>query len=46
MILKQFLLPQGKYVEVKRRGNVVREMRVGRCAVYPAMVRNMRYDRK
>ena len=41
----KFLLPQGKNVEVKKHGNVVRQMRVHRCAVYPASIRNMRYDR-
>ena len=41
----KFLLPQGKNVEVKKRGNVVRRMRVRRGAIYPARVRNVRYDR-
>ena len=41
----KFLLPQGKNVEVKKHGNVVRRMRVCRRAVYPARVRNVRYDR-
>ena len=41
----KFLLPQGKNVEVKKPGNVVRRMRVRRRAVYPARVRNVRYDR-
>ena len=40
-----FLLPQGKNVEVKKRGNVVRRMRVRRRAVYPERVKNVRYDR-
>lgn len=39
----KFLLPQGKRVEVKQRGNVVREMRVRRHAIFPAGVRNVRY---
>ena len=39
------LIPQGKNVEVKKRGNAVRQMRVCRRAVYPARVRNVRYDR-
>ena len=41
----KFLLPQGKNVEVKKRGNVVRRMRVRRRAIYPARARNVRYDR-
>ena len=41
----KFLIPQGKNVEVKKRGNVIRRMRVCRRAVYPARVRNVRYDR-
>ena len=41
----KFLLPQGKNVEVKKRGNVVRQVRVPRRAVYPTRVRNVRYDR-
>ena len=41
----KFLLPQGKIVEVKKRGNAVRQMRVCRRAVYPARFRNVRYDR-
>ena len=44
-IRMKFLLLQGKNVEVKKHGNVVRGMRVCRCAVYPARVRNVRYDR-
>ena len=40
----KFLLPQGKNVEVKEHGNV-RQMRVCKHAVYPARVRNVRYDR-
>ena len=35
-------LPQGKNVEVKKSGNVVRRMRVRRRAIYPARAR---YDR-
>ena len=38
----KFLLPQGKNIEVKKRGNVVRQMRVCRRAIYPARAR---YDR-
>ena len=41
----KFLLPQSKNVEVKKRGNIVRRMRVRIRAVYPARVRNVRYDR-
>ena len=41
----KFLLPQGKNNEAKKRGNVVRQMKVCRHAVYPARVRNVRYDR-
>ena len=39
------LLPQGKNVEVKQRGNVVRRMRVRRRAIFPGRVRNVRYGR-
>ena len=38
----KFLLRQGKNIEVKKRGNVVRRMRVRRRAIYPARAR---YDR-
>ena len=41
----KFLLPQGKNVEVKKSGNVVRRMRVRRRAIYPTRARNVRYDR-
>ena len=41
----KFLLPQGKNVEIKHHGNVVRRMRVRRRAIYPAKARNVRYDR-
>ena len=41
----KFLLPQGKNVEVKHRGNVVRRMRVRRKAIFPASVRERRYPR-
>ena len=41
----KFLLPLGKNVEVKKHENVIRQMRVHRRAVYPARVRNVRYDR-
>ena len=41
----KFLLPRGKDVEVKQRGNVVRRMRVRRRAIFPGGVRNVRYGR-
>ena len=41
----KFLLPRGKDVEVKQRGNVVRRMRVRRRAIFPGRVRNVRYGR-
>ena len=37
--LKSRLLPQGKNVEAKHRGNVVRRMRVRRKAIFPASVK-------
>ena len=39
------VLPQGKNVEVKHRGKVVRRMRVHRRAIFPASVRERRYPR-
>ena len=39
----KILLPQGKNVEVKHHGNVVRRMRVRRRAIFPGRVRNVRY---
>ena len=41
----KILLPQGKDVKVKHRGNVVRRMRVRRVAIFPERVRNARYGR-
>ena len=41
----KILLPQGKNVEVKHRGNVVRRMRVRRRAIFAGKVRNIRYGR-
>ena len=41
----KLLLPQGKNIEVKQRSNVVRRMRVRRCAIFPGRVRNVRYGR-
>ena len=35
----KFLLPQGRDVEVKHHGRVVRQMRVHRKAIFPAMAR-------
>ena len=37
----KLLLPQGKNVEVKQRGNVVRRMRVRRRAIFPGRVRTL-----
>ena len=39
------LLPQGKNVEVKQRGNVLRRMRVRRRAIFPGRIRNIRCGR-
>ena len=39
----KILLPQGKNVEVKHHGNVVRRMRVRRRAIFPGRVRDVRY---
>ena len=41
----KFLLPQGRNVEVKHRGRVVRWMRVCRKAIFSATVRERRYPR-
>ena len=41
----KLLLPQGKNIEVKQRGNVVRRMRVRRRAIFPGRIRNVRYSR-
>ena len=41
----KLLLPQGKNIEVKQRGNVVRRMRVRRRAIFPGRIRNVRYGR-
>ena len=40
----KFLLPQGKNIDVKLRGNIVRRMRVRRRTVFPAMRRNRQYQ--
>ena len=37
----KLLLPQGKNVKVKQRGNVVRRMRVRRRAIFPGRVRTL-----
>ena len=39
----KFLLPQGKNVEVKQRGVVVRKMRVRRKSIFPGNARQGRY---
>ena len=39
----KFVLLQGKNIEVKVRGNVVRKMRVRRIAKHGAKKRNVRY---
>ena len=39
----KILLPQGKNVEVRYRGNVARRMKVWRHAIFPGKVRNVRY---
>ena len=41
----KLLLPQGKNIEVKQRGNVVRRMRVCRRVIFPGRIRNVRYGR-
>ena len=41
----KFLLPQGRDVEVKHCGRVVRWMRVHRKAIFPAVVRERLYPR-
>ena len=37
------LLPQSKNVKVKKRGQVIRRMRVRRKSIFPAEVRNRTY---
>ena len=37
------LLPQSKNIEVKKRGEVIRRMRVRRKSIFPAAVRNRTY---
>ena len=41
----KFLLPQGRDVEVKHHGRVVRQMRVRRKAIFSAAVRERWYPR-
>ena len=41
----KFLLPQGRDLEVKHSGRVVRWTRVCRKAIFPAVVRVRRYPR-
>ena len=41
----KLLLPQGKNIEVKQRGNVVRRMRVRRRAILLGTIRNVRNGR-
>ena len=41
----KFLLPQGRDVKVKHCGRVVRQMRVCRKAIFPAMVWERWYPR-
>ena len=42
---RKFLLPQGRDLEVKHDGRVVRRTRVRRKAIFPAAVRERRYPR-
>ena len=37
------LLPQNKEIEVKKRGQIIRRMRVRRKTIFPAKVRNRTY---
>ena len=37
------LLPQSREIEVKKRGQVIRRMRVRRKTIFPARVRNRTY---
>ena len=39
----KFVLPQGKNVDVKEHGHVVRRMRVRRRSIFPAVLRNRQY---
>ena len=37
------LLPQSREIEVKKRGQIIRRMRVRRKTIFPAKVRNRTY---
>ena len=39
----KLLLPQGKNIDEKVHGNVVRQMRIGRRAIFPARCRDRQY---
>ena len=39
----KLLLPQGKNIDAKVHGNVVGQVRVRRCAVFPARCRDRQY---
>ena len=39
----KFLLPQGKNIDVKVRGNVVRKMRVRRRSIFSGLCRNRQH---
>ena len=39
----KFLLPQGKNIDVKVRGNVVRKMRARRRSIFPGLCRNRQH---
>ena len=41
----KFMLSQGKNIEVKQPGNVVRQMKIRRQAIFPVNVRQRRYPR-
>lgn len=39
----KFVLPQGKNIDVKVRGNVARQMGVRTCSIFPALCRNRQF---
>ena len=39
----KFLLIQGKNIDVKVRGDVMRRIRLRRCSIFPALRRNRQY---
>ena len=41
----KFVLPQGKNVDVKVHGNVVRRMRIRRRSIFPFVQRNRQYQK-